>query len=606
MSQPNRNPNRNVVFPTHVAVSRGARKPGAKRRLDPGSFSLFAAFLSLAAIQGGCQVGDSEEPGFSAADADASPSPEGDAEATPGSSKSSNPAKASERIKSAGKFELPKDLSQATGDVEEEHGIPVSPGVTASCSTQGWTETEVREISDRIGLNLSGSKIYPGALLQGKRFEEGVYAPITIPRAKGTIYLTGINLDKGASYRAKNIEMSASSVNEAIQRLITEREVQGTSARSSYEEHVTHSGDEMLFRIGLDARFGVADVNASLSVGHEKNRNYVFVKFAQVFYDVSFEDPELSTSVFAQKERFKDPENQISAGNPPLYVSKVSFGRMVFFVAESTHNATEVKTALGAAVRGGLETVKASSGLTYKDILSRSRIYYYVVGGGADLALAPIKAANASEMFSAVKNFIGDRKSATFSADNPGAPIAYTLNYLSDRSPAKMAYSVNYDRRDCSFFHDSTDPEEKAIEVSFKGVEHVVVPEKAPGSGDTEFFGNGPDVEIRGAYKIVDEGVEFSLSMSAQETGSGDTHLYKKTKYMVYQVPKGWKVQSIQSQSQQRYRYIDRDFGVDRQEFGSHSLFKRLDIVGSAFGNDLGKTRVTAVLNPLRLRIKEK
>lgn len=511
------------------------------------------------------------------------------------------------RIESAGHFNLPVPLLQPNGAIRTKNKIPVSPGVTASCTIQNWTEREIRELTNRVGLNLSGSKIYPGALLQGKNFEEGMYSPITIPRSPGTIYLTGVNLDKGASYHAKDIEMTGSGVNEALQRLITEHDVQGTSARSSYEEHVTHSAEEMLFRIGVDGRFGAFDMKANLSVGNKETRNYAFVKFTQVFYDVNFEDPELNVSVFKDEGLFKDPELQISAGNPPLYVSKVSYGRMVFFVAESTHDALEVKSALGAAVRGGPGSVKADSGLSFEEILSRSRIYYYVIGGAADLALAPIKAASDQEMFSAVKNFIGDRQSANFSAENPGAPIAYTLNYLSDRTPAKMAYEVNYDRRDCTFFHDkSGDPGSKNIQVDLSNTQYLVVPDKVPGSGDTEFFGNGPEVEIHGKHVIVDDRLEFRLSMTAKETGGDKTHFHGEISEVLYQAPQGWKIKSIQSPSEQRYKYIDKDLSLDVQEFGESTLFKKLEIVGNSFGDDLGKTKTTAILNPLQVTIEEK
>jgi len=377
--------------------------------------------------------------------------------------------KSDEDIRSAGEFHLQEefDYSDINKPASNSSDITVGNGVTATCTTEGWGANEVRELTNVTGLDLNGTTIYPGALIQGAEFEEGSYVPVTIPRSSGTIYMTGLTLDKGAQYYADNIEMSGSRVNQAIKQLITDYEVQGTAANASYESEQAYSYEHLLFKLGIDARYGKKSMSADLKIDSEKTRNYSFVKFTQVFYDIVYEDPALATSVFAEGEYFSDPEDQIAPGNPPLYVSKVSYGRMVFFVAESTHDANEVEASLRAAVEGKLASGKVESGLTHQQVLARSKVYYYVIGGAADMALAPINSATPDEMFSKVQAFIADRTSANFSASNPGAPIAYTLNYLKDRTPAKMSYSVNYDKKDCSFTYPAATPAPTPV-YSFK------------------------------------------------------------------------------------------------------------------------------------------
>lgn len=357
------------------------------------------------------------------------------------------------RIESAGEFSLREEFDRADTNrpPETTTDIPSSSGVTATCTTEGWGTSKVRELTNVVGLGLSGTTLYPGALLQGRDYQNGQFVPVTIPRAPGNLYMTGLVLEPGAQYQATDIPISGGSVNQAIQQLITDYNVQGTTANASYQEQRAYSYESMLFDLGIDGRYGLNEMSADLSIDSSKTRNYVFSRFTQVFYDIVFEDPELASSVFSAGSAFSDPEGQIGAGNPPLYVSKVSYGRMVFFVAESEHDAQEVQAALGAAVRGAGSSVTLDSGLDYQQVLAKSRVYYYVVGGGADLALAPIASASPNQMFDAVKNFISDRASANFSASNPGAPIAYTLNYLKDRRPARMSYTVNYEKKDCQF-----------------------------------------------------------------------------------------------------------------------------------------------------------
>ncbi len=376
------------------------------------------------------------------------------------------------KIAEAGELRLLPEFDE--GDplkpASTEADIPISDGVTAMCTTEGWGASKVRELTNVVGLDLNGTTIYPGALLQGADFEDGQFVPITIPRAPGTIYMTGLVLDQGAQYLANDISMTGANVNQAIKELITDYGVQGTEANASFQEQTTHSYENMLFELGIDARFGAVNMEADLSIETSNTRNYTFAKFTQVFYDIVYEDPELATSVFKDGASFTDPEGQIGPGNPPLYVSKVSYGRMVFFVAESTHDSKEVGVALEAAVKGGAGSGKVSSGLTYEEVMARSKVYYYVVGGAADLALAPINSASQSEMFTAVKNFIANRESANFSAGNPGAPIAYSLKYLKDRTSARMSYNVNYDKKDCEFFHSAPEPTVTNLTLDVSGI----------------------------------------------------------------------------------------------------------------------------------------
>ncbi len=331
--------------------------------------------------------------------------------------------------------------------------IPVGDNVTATCTTEGWGESEVRQLTDTLGLDLSGSNLYPGALLQGKAFELGNFVPITIPRAPGTIYMTGLVLENDANYFIRDVDMSASGVNQAISQLITDNKIQGTTAKIGYAQSQAHSYENMLFELGIDGRYASNTMASDLKIDSKSARNYSFVKFTQTYYDMIFDDSTLAvaTDVFRDGEKFADPEGQIAPGNPPLYVSKVSYGRMVFFVAESTHDALEVEVALRAAVQGGAGDLKVDSGLTYQQVLERSKIYYYVIGGSAELALKPIEETSQEGMFNAVKGFIADRNAANFSAASPGEPIAYTLKYLKNRTPAAMSYSVNYDKKNCEF-----------------------------------------------------------------------------------------------------------------------------------------------------------
>ena len=67
-------------------------------------------------------------------------------------------------------------------------------------------------------------------------------------------------------------------------------------------------------------------------------------------------------------------------GNPPVYVSSITYGRMVIFTFESTYSSEELGAALEFAYRGGVD-VSGQVSVTYKDIISNSKITAYILGG---------------------------------------------------------------------------------------------------------------------------------------------------------------------------------------------------------------------------------
>jgi hypothetical protein len=126
---------------------------------------------------------------------------------------------------------------------------------------------------------------------------------------------------------------------------------------------------------------------------------------------------------------------------PPAYVSSVTYGRMVLFTFESQYSDEEMGAALDFAYSGGVD-VSGQVSVTYKDILSQSKITAYILGGDAGTAVQTI------DSYDALIAFI--KSGGNYSKDSPGAPIAYKLSYLKDNSPARMSMTDDYDVKDCT------------------------------------------------------------------------------------------------------------------------------------------------------------
>jgi thiol-activated cytolysin len=164
------------------------------------------------------------------------------------------------------------------------------------------------------------------------------------------------------------------------------------------------------------------------------------VRYTQSYYTVDLDAPASPSAVLAPEVTLDDVKGKMDPQHPPVYVSSVTYGRMVLFTFESQYSAEEMSAALDFAYSGGVD-VKGDVSVTYKDIISQSKITAFILGGDAGSAVQTI------DSYDALITFI--KSGGNYSPQSPGAPIAYKLSYLKDNSPARMSFSTDYQVKDC-------------------------------------------------------------------------------------------------------------------------------------------------------------
>jgi hypothetical protein len=148
------------------------------------------------------------------------------------------------------------------------------------------------------------------------------------------------------------------------------------------------------------------------------------------------------------------------AGSPPLYVSSVTYGRMVLFTFESEYSAQELGAALDFVYHGGVD-VSGSTSVTYEEMLSKTKITAYILGGaGGDAAMA-------IDSYQGLLDFI--HSGGDYSKDSPGAPIAYKLAYLTDNAPARLSFTDDYTVKTCERVSQKVLVKLKSIQVEDAG-----------------------------------------------------------------------------------------------------------------------------------------
>ena len=321
--------------------------------------------------------------------------------------------------------------------VEGDAGDPTTEG-DYRCVTRPIQET--RQHDQLVAFAANSEAMWPGALVRGDSIYSGLFTQIVEPRAPATISVSLENIDGHRS--AVMDSPSLSSFREAVAGIV-EQEVTGATPANIYAEIESINSEEQL-AVSLAAKAAVtgvpAQISASFDFSNHEVRSRHLVKYVQTYYTVDVDQPAAPSHVFGPSVTADDLADVMGANNPPLYVSSVTFGRIVMFAYESAYSAEEVGAALEFLYSGGAD-VSGKVSVTYKEILSNATVTAYVLGGSGG------GAARSLGSYEEIVEFI--RSGGDYSRTSPGAPIAYKLAYLRDNEPARMSFTTDYEQREC-------------------------------------------------------------------------------------------------------------------------------------------------------------
>ena len=284
-----------------------------------------------------------------------------------------------------------------------------------------------------------------------------------IPRAGGTLNVAGVTTvanDQGQlpSITATVDEVNLGEVTAAVNSVLPS--VDGTSGYVAFDTNQYYSESHFAVEAGLNLSYMNDAFKAGFSakVVNNKTTNVIVSTFYQSYFTVTFTPPEHSYSVFRDGKDFEDPDYQLFEGNPPLYVSDVTYGRQILFFVHSSYGEDLVNQAMQAAYKGESDvTVSGHEDLKYSDILKESEVTYVERGGTDASAVNPIGQADDPEGFyKAVLDLMADAKAASYSTSSPAVPISYSLAYVgyprphgNSNHPAMSALSDSYDELTC-------------------------------------------------------------------------------------------------------------------------------------------------------------
>jgi thiol-activated cytolysin len=337
-----------------------------------------------------------------------------------------------------------------------------------ACSAQSLRET--RQYDRIVAYAANSDVMYPGAIIGADSVVAGLFTHVVLPRAPATISVSLENL--AGTKHAVIDEPSLSSYRDALSSIV-DAEITGSTPANMYSEiEQVHSENQLNMALGVQASWslGIASLRSSFNWSSQEVRSRYVVRYMQSYYTVDLDAPARPSALFAPTVLLADVRGKLDERRPPVYVSSVTYGRMVLFTFESQYSAEEMAAALEFAYSGGID-IRGDVSVTYKDILSRSRITAFILGGDAGTAAQTI------DSYDALIAFI--KTGGNYSRQSPGAPIAYKLSYLKDNAPARMSFSTDYEVKDCARVS-------QRIRVTLQS---IAVDEAADAGDDLELYG---------------------------------------------------------------------------------------------------------------------
>jgi thiol-activated cytolysin len=307
------------------------------------------------------------------------------------------------------------------------------------CTTENLKET--RQYDRIVAYAANSDSLWPGALVGADSVLSGLFTQIVLPRQPLTISVSLENL--GGTKQATIVDPTLSSYRDALASIV-DAEITGSTPANLYSEiEQVHSQQQLDMALGIQASWGlgVASLKSSFNFSDTQIRSRYLVKYTQAYYTVDLDVPVAPSAMLDPLVTLADVQQDMDAQRPPVYVSSVTYGRMVLFTFESEYSAEEMSAALEFAYSGGFD-VSGQVSVTYKDILSKSKITAFILGGNAMTAVQTI------DSYDKLLEFI--KTGGNYSRESPGAPIAYKLNYLKDNSPARMSLTTDYELKTCT------------------------------------------------------------------------------------------------------------------------------------------------------------
>lgn len=449
---------------------------------------------------------------------------------------------------------------------EEEVEIDTESNLRCKMQKMKYAPTynELYLLDPRIGV------FYPGSMIAGNSINNGAFTPLVFDR-KPAILTISIPKLTGVSASVIVENPSLATVTDGINQLLADAiDSPSTPAKVNFDIEEIHSASQLTTSLQAKVEGWGGKIKGAYDFNNTKVQSRFLLKFHQVYYDISMGAVESPCDFFEGFPPLSKFEGQL-----PVYVSNVSYGRMVYFMIESEESATNVKKALEASFSKWKVDVEASISKEEEDVFKKSSTKGLIIGGDGDGAVGAING------IEGVKNFI--RTGGNFSATSLGLPLSYTMRFL-DNSTANVTLNSEYTIRKC-------DEISEDFILPLNNLTFDLCPELV--KGDNEFAGHGPFVTgeitlVQGSNNPNEIYAQIDIKFKETENNNhkGDTEASINQRVHLFTVPEEYELKPLPNEPV-HFTYTDDDKELDVPTHTGGNFIKKIEVNGDTSGGDL-------------------
>jgi thiol-activated cytolysin len=303
------------------------------------------------------------------------------------------------------------------------------------CSYERYNQTS--RFDQFVALQPNSAALWAGNIVYADQASIGVLTPVPLRQAPLTFSISLENLKSSpvgtmkppslSAFRSERNRIMANGIDGAV------------PAAIDLSISQVHSESQVGFAIGAGANWpSGGKISGSFDFTSKTKQTKILVDFTQAYYTVDVDAPVSPALFFDSSVTIDDIKKVLTS--PPVYIQSITYGRRVIFTVETDADETAIEAAIKAAYDGAKVGADVSVNTNSKEVLDRSSIYAFVLGGSGEDAVGAVAG------FEGIVNYI--KNGGNYSKDSVGAPIAYKLAYL-DNTPTQLAFTTDYAEKVC-------------------------------------------------------------------------------------------------------------------------------------------------------------
>jgi len=318
-------------------------------------------------------------------------------------------------------------------------------------------ETDIR-LSDNIDefplFSAIPANVYPGSIIKGDTLLTATYGVFSGPRNSAKITINTPGGDKTIGTEIMN-PISQSQYFDALRRLL-KGGIGPVPAGIAFSIDRIFSDDQLSFKMSANVSGSSFKVNTQFKIDSKTTKQYALISVTQTYFRVYLDRPDYGAEYFAANLSRIDIDNikrEMTATNPPLYVSAMDYGRKAYILFETSNSTLDIEAMLSAGYKGVVEA-DGKIDAKVRQALESMSARGFIIGGSSQVGANTLAELFAGKNTDGVTALEGVKtwliSGAEPSDKNPPAALAYEFALLLDGSKSLARTTTNYKETDCN------------------------------------------------------------------------------------------------------------------------------------------------------------